>query len=331
MCLLVAGSKILQQEFLRFRVPQTVILLNQLGKGLKPGVGLTQGSEIINSRQRQIDMGVDQLLTAGDLGQIHGGIDGCVDAADVGDHHSGVDALLADHTHDVLHILNGTAAGAGHMMLLIVNIVEIEIGAEVLIQRAGKEIQTAVKGQNGIAQFNHGRYGGVHEHIVKAALCNRQQLLFLGGIGKHQLNAVFRCLLGGEDLPGPVQPLYAQVGDHHHGRLHFSVQRNVNGHKTHRAAAGQNGHLSAGAQAAVGLQVFVQMQAGLIASDDAGSGLNKAALEEAIAIELHQITVFHDVVIDDGIGGNTADLPEGIADGLRELETGKKSHRNRMR
>ena len=81
-----------QQIALGLGAPQAVVGGAQLGQLGEERIGLALLGEIVNGGQRQIDVGVDQLLAAGDLGQVFSGFDDGVQAADMGDHAGGSEA-----------------------------------------------------------------------------------------------------------------------------------------------------------------------------------------------------------------------------------------------
>lgn len=63
----------------------------------------------------------------------------------MGDHYRRIDALFTDQTYDVAHIVDGAAAGAGNMVLLVVDIVEIKGGAEFLSRGPAKKFRQPSK------------------------------------------------------------------------------------------------------------------------------------------------------------------------------------------
>ena len=64
----------------------------------------------------------------------------------MGNHGGGVDKPLLHHLEGFDHVVGVAAAGAHNVGSGIVNVIEIKLGLEFRIGRAGKEVQAAVVG-----------------------------------------------------------------------------------------------------------------------------------------------------------------------------------------
>ena len=91
-----------------------------------------------------MDVGIDQLFAAGDLGQVQGGIHHAVETAYVGHQDGRGKKPLAHHFQGLHHVRRIAAGGTHHMGGGVVYVVEIEAGVEGGVGRAGEEIQAAV-------------------------------------------------------------------------------------------------------------------------------------------------------------------------------------------
>ena len=78
-----------EQNFLRLGIPQPVMGLAAVGQSGKQRVGPPLLPEVLNGGEGHVELGIGQLLPAGNLGQARGGLRDGVNAADVGDHHAG--------------------------------------------------------------------------------------------------------------------------------------------------------------------------------------------------------------------------------------------------
>ncbi len=133
--------------------------LGDLVKLCKQRICFAQFAEIGDCRQGQFDLGVDQLLAAGNLRQVQNGIDNSVQTADVGDHGSGVDLAGGHHLNGFLHVAGIAAGGADHMGVEIMDVVPVEFRLELAIGRASKEVEAAVETKDIAGLLNDGRTG----------------------------------------------------------------------------------------------------------------------------------------------------------------------------
>ena len=70
-------------------------------------------------------------------------------------HDRRIDALFCGKAQGLDHVL-GVAAGRAHDMRgVIMHIIEIHLGAELLIGRPGKEIQAPIAAEDCAGQFDH--------------------------------------------------------------------------------------------------------------------------------------------------------------------------------
>ena len=89
-------TEVIEEDGFGFVIPQAVVGLaacRQLGE---QGIGLALFFKVVDGGQWHIELGVGQLLAAGDGGQVLGGFRDGVDAAHVGDMTEGSMMPLAD-------------------------------------------------------------------------------------------------------------------------------------------------------------------------------------------------------------------------------------------
>ena len=265
-------------------------------------------------------MGVDQLFAAGDLGQVQGGLGSGIQTADVGDHHSRVDALGGGQLQRLDHI-GGIAAGGTHDMgRVVVHIVEVHLGAELLVGGACKEVQAAVTAQHGAGQLHHRRNGSVAEHIIKAGAAGQLPQLcsgvfHVGSVDEVQVDAVLLLdLLRGEEGLRTGQTILVDIGDHHHTGAHITVQCVGQSTQTHGTCTSQNGQLAALLDAHI---VMVHTHLGVVSgverTDGAAHGLGQRSLVVGASLVLQQAAQLHDLGRDDAVGGIAAEELVGVA------------------
>ena len=136
-----------QEIALCFCAPQTVVFIHDLLQCLfkfPAGEGLNVGNGIIL-------LGINDLLAARQLGQLHDGLAYIIQAHDVGSDLGQIHHLVFDADNGILHVLGVAAAGAHEMGGIVVNIVEIDGGRKLGIGRTGKEVQAAIPGQQAVS------------------------------------------------------------------------------------------------------------------------------------------------------------------------------------
>ena len=142
---------VLQEVGFCFSAPQTIVLLHN---GLQLLLHLTVG-EVLYIGDGIVLLGIDDFLTAGQLGQLHDGLADIVQTHDVGGDLCQIHNLVLDTDNGILHILGIAAAGAYIVGGIVVDIVEIDGGSELGIGRTGEEVQTAVPGQQFFRSEEH--------------------------------------------------------------------------------------------------------------------------------------------------------------------------------
>lgn len=95
-------TKVLEQDFLCFGVPQAVVGIAAVGQFGEQRVGFAFFTEICDGGEGQVELCIGQLLPAGDFGKVGGGFRDGVDAADVGDHYGRADFSLGGQANGFL-------------------------------------------------------------------------------------------------------------------------------------------------------------------------------------------------------------------------------------
>ena len=116
-----------EQIGFRLCAPQAAVARHDLGQLGEERIGLALFGKIVDGGEWQGDVVVDQLLAAGDLGQVLGGFRRRVQAADVRNHARGLERALGDHAQRLDHIRGVAAAGAHDVRGRIMHIVEYTV------------------------------------------------------------------------------------------------------------------------------------------------------------------------------------------------------------
>ena len=194
------------------------------------------------------------------------------------------------------------------------HVIEIERSLEVGLGRTGEEVQTAVERQNRVGLLDDCGYRREYEHVV-VALPVGQRFQALDRIGHaarvhvFQLDAVLGRFLGRVKRGGAVQPRLVDVGHDHQLRLAVgAVNRIVDRGETHRADAGQNGHVTA----LLDLHVVLvrsgrDMIVGVHRADHARQGLRQRGGVVTLAGERQQASLLHHFVRNHDVGRVAAD------------------------
>src|ERR1035437_1950738 len=95
-----------------------------------------------------------------------GCLSNCIQAADMGDEAGGVKSL-AHQIEGFDHIIGVADTGSGDMRVAVMHIVEVERRTKIWIARAGKKVQAAIKGEDGIGLFDYGFYRGKNKHVIE--------------------------------------------------------------------------------------------------------------------------------------------------------------------
>ena len=181
--------KVCQQIFLCLRAPQAVVCIHNVGQRSEAGILRTLCTQIGQRGKRHGQVCVDQLFAARNLGQIERSLGCRIQTADMRHHNRRVDTSGCGQLERFDHI-RGVAAGRAHNMRgIIVYIIKVHLGRELLVGRAGEEVQTAVTTKHRAAKLDNCRNRRVAEYIIKtgaaghfAQLCRR--ILHLAGVDK---------------------------------------------------------------------------------------------------------------------------------------------------
>ena len=92
----------------------------------------------------------------------------CYRCRDVGDHDGRVDDAFGSQGVGFDEVVVVTACRAHNVGAGVVAVVEVDVGAEVFVRRAGEEVEASVKGQEAVAEFSNGADRGVDEDVVVA-------------------------------------------------------------------------------------------------------------------------------------------------------------------
>ena len=263
-------------------------------------------------------MVVDQLLAAGDLGQVLGGFRRRVQAADVRNHARGLERALGDHAQRLNHIRGVAAAGAHDVRGSVVHVIEIELGLQVRVGGAGEEVQAAVAREDGVALLDYGRNRREHKHVVEAlAVRERFELrhwVFARSVEVNELNAVLGRLFHRVDGLRAVQARLVDV--RHHQKAGFAVAMDgvVDRAQAHGARARQDGQVAALDDAHLVLvaahhRVILRMER----AHDAGERLRQRTIEEAVRLVFEQAVHQHHFLRQDGVSRVAAAIPVGVA------------------
>ena len=206
-----------EQVLFSLCVPQVIVGLAQAVQFREHGIGLAQLLKVSDGSQRQVDVVVDQLLAAGDLGQVQNGVNYAVQTANMGDHGCGVDLALVHHLDGFSQVVIVAAGGAHHMGVQVVNIVPVEVGLELRVGGACEEVQAAIVAQNTVGLLNQRLNGGEADDIVIAGAAGQGPQV-LGstlhtGVDVVQFLAATLSLFHGVDGSSTSQASLVDIGD----------------------------------------------------------------------------------------------------------------------
>ena len=282
-------------------------------------VGLAQLAEVGDSRQRQLDLGVDELLASGDLRQVQDGVNNGVQTADVGNHRGGVDLAGGHHLDGFLHVAGVAAGGTDHMGVEVMDVVPVEFRLELAVGRAGEEVEAAVEAEDIAGLLNNGLYGGEADDIVVAGAAGELAQIVgvaagLGRVDVVQLNAHFLRVLNGVDALGARESGVVDIGDDEQARTAVAVQCVVDGTEAHGADRGEHCHLAALNNAHLMLiGAGLSMVHGVERADDAAHRLCQRAIEIGIGVVRQEIVGQQRLDGDVGILAVAAAVLVGIA------------------
>ena len=170
------------------------------------------------------------------------------------------------------------------------HIVKIDRRPELLILRAGKKVQAAVRGQQRGCQSDELFVRDEDKNIVKTVAAGERHQRFAAGVVPIQI-VNQRLRLGGIVLARIAEFWLIGVGDHQQRRVDRAMQRVVDSQQTHRAGA----------------------------AEDQGAPLRANAHHMVIAFPGEQAILRHHLVRDHHVGGFAADPREGITGAVRAI------------
>ena len=203
------------------------------------------------------------------------------------------------------------------MVRAVVHVVEVEVGRELRVGRAGEKVQAAVESQDGVALLDDGGNRREHEDVVISRAAGDFFELFDGvfaGVQIDQPHAVPCRVLDRIDRRRAVQPRLIDVGHDQQAGTAVAVDRIVDRAQTHRAGAGEDRHVAALADAH-----FVRVDARLRVihrvegADDAAQRLRQRAVEVFLCAVLQQAVLLHDFGNQDGVLRIAAAVFKGVA------------------
>ena len=118
-------------------------------------------------------MRVDKTLAAGDLEEVKRGPEGAVESAHVRDHHLGMKIALADPVDGVGHVLHVSTRIGDDVVVHVVDVVEVEGRRQLLVRRAGEEVEAAAEAQEVGALRDQRRHRREEEDVIVAAARGR--------------------------------------------------------------------------------------------------------------------------------------------------------------
>ena len=288
-----------QQILFCIAVPEAVVSLAQLIQLCKELIVLAQLFKVRNSGEGHADLIVDELLAAGNVGQVQGSLGYAVQTANMGYHCGRIQQACVHHLDSLAHIAGVASVGAYHMGAVVMNIVEVHGGGKCGIAGAGEEVQAAVIAQNSIRLLHKSPYGSKADYIIIAGAAgelskSRNGIFHLAGVEVYQLYAHLAGMLRGEDALGTVNALLIYVSNYQQAGLDGIMQRIVYCTKTHGAYACQQRHL-----AALNYTHLMVIAAGygmvhcVIGAYDAAHGLSKGAIKVYVGIVGQRWSIAH--------------------------------------
>ena len=187
-------------------------------------------------------------------------------------------------------------------------VVEIQLGGELRVGRAGEEIQATVAAEHVARQFNDLRHRRIAEHIIKAGAAGQGaqfggRICHVRGVDKVQFNAVLGCLLDREQLRSTREALSVDIGHDHERGAHVAVQCIGQCAKAHRACCGEQRELAAFADAHfVLIHAHAGVEAGVERADAAAHRLSEGCFVIRLALVFEQAAQLHDLSRDDAVG-----------------------------
>ena len=314
---------VLEQVTLGCRAPEAVVGLDDVGKAGIALILVRPGAQLVESDQGHRDVGVDELLAAGDAGEVAGGLGRCVEAADVGDHNGRVNAAGSGELQGLDHVCRVATGGAHNVGRVVVNVVEVDRCHEGGVGRAGEEVQAAVTAEDQAGLLDDRGDRRVAQHVVEAlATGDGAQLghgvLHVARVHEVELDArLLLDLCGREEALGAVKAVLVDVGHDEQARLAVTVQRIGEGAQAHRARTGGDGEVATLDDAhLMGVDTHLGVVGGVQGANGAGQGLGERGLIICLALVDQEAVGGEDLLGKDAIGGVSAAELIGVARGV---------------
>ena len=116
-------------------VPQAMVGLAQAVEFGIDRIRLAFLLKLGNRGKRHRDLGVNHLLASRDAWKIEGSVDHSVQATDMGNQTGRIHSL-SHQVYSLFHVISVATACPDNMVGLVVNVVEIELGAEIGVSGA---------------------------------------------------------------------------------------------------------------------------------------------------------------------------------------------------
>lgn len=270
--------EVFENHFFGFGVPQSFVGFAAFVQFQEERVFFTEFGEVFDGRHGHIELGVGQFFAARDFRQVERCFRDAVDTADVGDHDGRVNDAFGCQCIGFDEVVVVAACRTHDMGAGVMAVIEVDVGAEVFVRRAGEKIHAAVEGQEFVAQFGDGADRRVDEDVVVAVAVGELHQVIIGRIHVGRINvdefdAVLSCVFRRYDFFGPGDAGIVDIGDDDALRLVFKMNAVADGTETHGAAAAEDDDIAAffGAHGVVVI-VFIRMIVGMVAADDAAHG-----------------------------------------------------------
>ena len=288
----IAKSDILcvtENVLLRLKTPKLVMTRAYLGKVGIERIVLSELGKVGDCNERHILIGVDELLSALDLGQTKNGIDDRIHTADVRYHRSGIDIAGLHHAQSLAHIIRISSARTDDVCRAVMNIVEVKLCGKRGIGGSCKEIKTAVSREQLVAHLYDRLYRRIDEHIVIALAAGQlhhmsYRIVELTGVKIYELDALCGSLFDREYLLCTCKARIVKVCYYNERGLAIAGDSIVDSSESHRTRARKDSKTAALYDAHIvnvltGRRVVACMER----TDDAGDRLRKRAVEECVS------------------------------------------------
>lgn len=299
--------EVFENHFFGFGVPQSFVGFAAFVQFQEEWIFFAEFCEVFDGGHGHIELGIGQFFATWDFWQVECRFSDAIDAADVGDHDGRVDDAFGSQGVGFDEVVVVTACRAHNVGAGVVAVVEVDVGAEVFVRRAGEKVHAAVEGQKFVAQFGDGADRRVDEDVVVAVAVGELHQVVIGCIhvgcvDVDEFDAVLSCIFRRYDFFGPGDAGIVDVGDDDALRFVFKMNAVADGTEAHGAAAAEDDDVAAffGTHRMVVI-VFIRMVVGMIAADDAAHGFTQGRFKETVAFVGHEGAEFHDFVRENAV------------------------------